>query len=126
MKYHEHPSTYNWSNMPNYGATADTYNLIKDIHDNIGIWYYGQWLSKVDYNCGSTSVPTNFATHKLFTRAFNYTSARSSNYNTEVIKNELRQGKPIILSGGRESGWWIFTSYSGHMWVCDGFRRQLI
>ncbi|WP_324292971.1 Spi family protease inhibitor [Marinifilum fragile] len=79
MKYHQHPTNYNWSNMPNYSATSDTYNLIKDIHDNIGIWYYGEWLSKIEYKCNGTGVPRSFGTHTLFTNAFNYTSANSSN-----------------------------------------------
>lgn len=36
----------------------------------------------------------------------------------ETLKNELRQGFPVVFSGNPE------TSGMGHAWVCDGFDEQ--
>lgn len=59
-----------------------------------------------------------------FINNFGYSSATRSNYNWEVVKQQLRLNQPVILSGGRNTGWWIFNNYSdGHAWVSDGFLR---
>lgn len=115
MKYHNSPSNYNWENMPNTYGTTTTASLINDIHNSI---------SEVSYDCDGTGVDKNYNTAGVFTNHFNYSSANQSSYNKETVKQQLRWNRPVILGGGRKSGWWIFSSYKGgHMWVCDGFRR---
>ncbi len=46
-------------------------------------------------------------------------------FNRDIVKQQLRWNRPVILRGGRKSGWWIFATYSdGHAWVCDGYRSS--
>ena len=65
---------------------------------------------------------------QVFSRtSFGYSAANQGGYNRETVKQQLRWNRPVILSGGRKSGWWIFSSYKdGHMWVCDGYRSSTI
>lgn len=118
MKYHNYPTSYNWANMPNNFGTTTTASLINDIHNSI---------SGISYDCDGTGVNKDYNTAGLFTNNFNYSTASQSGYNTEIVKQELRLNRPVILGGGRDAGWWIFHNYSdGHMWVCDGFSRSKI
>jgi hypothetical protein len=40
------------------------------------------------------------------------------------VVNELNAKRPVILSGGRDTGRWIFGVYSdGHAWVCDDYIK---
>jgi len=117
MKYYQHPSTFNWSLMPNGYGSSETSLLIKAIHD----------VLPVSYSCASSGVNTDCNIANQFTSNFNYSTANQDNYNYETVSNNLRANKPVILSGGRDIGWWIFHNYDdGHMWVCDGFKASTI
>lgn len=118
MKFHEYPSTYNWASMANtYGTTA-TASLINDIHNSI---------SGVSYDCDGTGVDKDYNSAGVFTNHFNYSTANQGGYNREILKQQLKLNRPVILGGGRDSGWWIFHDYSdGHMWVCDGYRSSYV
>lgn len=125
MKYHNHPTSYNWSNMPNNYGTTTTASLIKDIHDAITINMFGNEYPAINYDCDGTGVSSNYNTASVFTNKFGYSTANQGGYNREIVKQQLRWNRPVILSGGRKSGWWIFSSYKdGHMWVCDGYRSS--
>ena len=118
MRYHEFPTNYNWSNMPNNSGSVVTSQLIGDIHNTIG---------SVNYDCDATGVSHDYNVANVFTNGFGYATANQGDYNRETVKQYLRWNKPVILSGGRDDGWWIFHDYTdGHMWVCDGFRRHFI
>ncbi|WP_086478480.1 MULTISPECIES: C10 family peptidase [Arenibacter] len=118
MKFHEYPTNYNWTNMPNTYGTTTTASLINDIHNSI---------SGISYDCDGTGVDKDYNTAGVFTNHFNYSTASQGGYNRDVVKQQLRSNRPVILGGGRDAGWWIFHDYAdGHMWVCDGFRRSLI
>ncbi|MCG2419620.1 C10 family peptidase [Aequorivita sp. F47161] len=123
MRYHQYPTNYNWSNMPTNNMGNNTISsFIKDIHDKIN--YYG---SAVHYECDATGVNTDYNTAGLFRNFFGYSTASSADYNSNIIVNELRANRPVILQGGRNANWWIFNNYDdGHMWVCDGFKRSKI
>lgn len=115
MKYHNYPTNYNWSSMPNSYGTTTTASLINDIHNSI---------SGISYDCDGTGVDHDYNVASVFTNHFNYSSASQAGYNRETIKQQLRLNRPVILAGGSDAGWWIFHNYTdGHMWVCDGFRR---
>ena len=127
MKYHNYPTSYNWSNMPNNYGTTTTASLIKDIHDAITINIFGNEYPAVNYDCDGTGVSSDYNTASVFTHKFGYSAANQGGYNRETVKQQLRWNRPVILSGGRKSGWWIFSSYKdGHMWVCDGYRSSTI
>jgi len=117
MKYYQHPSTFNWSLMPNEYGSSETSRLIKAIHD----------VLPISYSCKASGVNTDYNIANKFTSNFNYSTANQGNYNYETVTNNLRANKPVILSGGRDVGWWIFHNYDdGHMWVCDGFKASTI
>lgn len=117
MKYHQSPSSYNWSLMPNTYGTNETSLLMRDVGDAVNM----------DYGCNGSSASTEDEVASSFINDFNYSSASYSGYNSETVKQQLRWNRPVILRGGRNTGWWIFNQYSdGHAWVCDGFRRSFI
>lgn len=125
MKYHNYPTSYNWNNMPDGNGTTTTASFIKDIHDAITVNLFGNEYSAVSYDCGGTGVSRDYDIASIFTDKFGYYSANQGGYNQETVEQQLDWNKPVILSGGRKSGWWIFSSYEGgHMWVCDGYRSS--
>ncbi len=110
MKYHNHPTNYNWANMPNTYGTPTTAYLIKDIHDAI---------TAIFCHCGGTGVPPDYDLASVFTDKFDYSSATQGSYNKGILQQQLKFNKPVILSGNPESG------SAGHTWVCDGFIRGM-
>ncbi|MDT0676492.1 C10 family peptidase [Autumnicola musiva] len=111
MKYHEFPNNYNWSNMPDNFGSIETSTLIRDIHNNIN-------NSDLTYSCDGTGVDSDYGVAGLFKSNFGYSyaSQKETNFYQEIAKMNLRKGQPVILAGSNSS--------SGHMWVCDGFRRS--
>jgi hypothetical protein len=64
--------------------------------------------------------------NSAFRCGFGYSSAQYIGYagtsNFTIVKDELRNGRPVIFRGGQNEGWWIFGHYAnGHVWVSDGF-----
>lgn len=117
MKFHQYPNSYNWSLMPNTYGTNTTSTLMRDI----GI------AVNMDYGCGGSSADTEDEVASSFRNDFNFSTASYADYNYQTVKQQLRWNRPVILRGGRNTGWWIFNQYSdGHAWVCDGFRRSFI
>ena len=124
MRFHEYPTNYNWSNMPNNSGSTTTASLINDIHNAITVNIFGNEYPAVSYSCDGTGVDKDYNTAGVFTNKFGYSTANQGAYNSETVKQQLRWKRPVILGGGRNDGWWIFNDYTdGHMWVCDGFRR---
>lgn len=114
MKYHEYPSRYNWSDMPNMEGTNSTALLMKDIGNAVNM----------DYKCTGSGANTKKEAVKSFKNDFNYSSASYDGYNYQTVVNELKNKRPVILTGGSKKGWWIFGQYvDGHAWVCDGYKR---
>ena len=110
MKYHQHPTNYNWSSMPLTSATSTTANFIKDIHDAIGNVYNDE----PSYECDGTGVSSSANMGNVLISQFNYSNAIKANYNDNTVKSNISYNRPVILSGS--------NSTSGHMWVCDGYR----
>lgn len=132
MRYHNYPTNFNWSVMPNHSGSTTTSELIYDIHQKIinppnTIFN----PSPLTYYCDGTGVKSSYNVGNLFKNKYNYSTAQ---YNTQFqmphpirMQLEILQNRPVILDGGRKSGWWIFASRrDGHMWVCDGFTRQVL
>lgn len=110
MKYHEYPTSYSWSLMPNIYGTSTTASFISDIHDGIDNEYNNQPM----YDCGATSVYSSKNMGTVLKNQFGYGSATKTNYDHSDVKSNIDNNKPVILSGSNSS--------SGHMWVCDGYR----
>lgn len=117
MKYHQYPASYNWDAMPNTSGSSETSRLMRDIGTSVNM----------DYSCNGSGADTENEVAASFKNDFNYTSATYSDYDSEVVKQQLRGNKPVILRGGRESGWWIFVTYKdGHAWISDGYLTSLV
>ncbi|WP_196894011.1 C10 family peptidase [Aureivirga marina] len=116
MKYHQYPSNYNWSGMPNSYGTTSTATLMADIGDAVNM----------NYGCDGSSADTKGEAPSSFKDDFNYSSADYADYNITKVTNELNVSRPMILKGGKNTGWWIFGIYSGgHAWVCDGYLNYI-
>ena len=113
MKYHRFPSGYDWDAMPNYSGTYETSRLMRDIGRAVGM----------DYECNGSGSSTKNEGASSFVNDFGYSSASYLGYNGSFMFNEIGLNKPVILRGGRKSGWWIFAnSKDSHAWVCDGYK----
>ncbi|MDT0677294.1 C10 family peptidase [Autumnicola musiva] len=119
MKYHQKPSTYSWIQMPNIGGSPQTANLLKDV----------AIAANMEFGCevsGANKEETIMALN-----SFGYNHVQLSDYSgysgNQILKQEIENERPVILTGGRNSGWWIFNRYDdGHAWVCDGYRLSTI
>ncbi|MXV37822.1 hypothetical protein GO491_03885 [Flavobacteriaceae bacterium Ap0902] len=116
MKYHQYPTSYSWSSMPNSYGTSTTSILMRDIGDAVNM----------NYECDGSGADTQDEVASSFKNDFGFSSASYSGYNYQTVKNELSYNRPVILKGGRKSGWWIFAQYKdGHAWVCDGYLNYI-
>lgn len=107
MKFHEHPNTYNWDNMPDSTATNDTQQLIYDI----GI--------AVDMDYGVDGSGSNINKAKdAFVNQFQY-NAVIKDFDYDETANELLIHKrPVYMRGADNQ--FLFFDWDGHAWVCDG------
>jgi len=120
MRYYEYPNTFNWSQMPSNVATNATASFIRTIWDNIP-------ASEKNIQCQATGVDHDYNIANFMKVDFNYTSANNADYNSTTVRQQIDLGQPVILSGGNDTGWWIFHQYSnGHMWVCDGYQHSKV
>ncbi|MCP4553553.1 MAG: hypothetical protein GY834_16260, partial [Bacteroidetes bacterium] len=114
MKFHEYPTNYNWSAMPESSGTTTTASLIRDIHDAIGNVYPGDPY----YNCYGTWTSTA-EMDVVLENEFGYSSSAQTKRDgagfDELIE-DLNNGMPVILAG--------FSRNGGHMWVCDGYMKS--
>ncbi len=114
MKNKQKPSSFSWSNMPLSYGTSTTAALMKDIGCKVNM----------SYGCSGSSATMEDAKY-AFVNYYGYSSATLANYNYNVVQSQLNSGHPVMLSGGTNTGWWIFGSYTnGHAWVCDGYRES--
>lgn len=106
-KYHEKPTTYQWSYMTN-GTTGsnETQRLLADI----------AFLSGTLEGCFESLTTNNGALYAL-TTGLGYNSSTLAGFDLNTIRAELTNSRPVYVSGvnGGQS--------TGHAWVCDGFNR---
>jgi streptopain len=123
MKFHNYPSNYNWSIMPNHIYSSTTTSsganeisrLMRDAGNYVGM----------DWGCELSGADTEDAANALKNN-FGYQSANYSDDYTNLI-NDVQSGYPVILKGGRAEDWILFKIYrDGHAWICDGFESAKI
>jgi len=102
MKSYQYPS-YNWSNMPDNGATSDTKVLIRDVHNRLG--------------SGST-VNTERAAFQYF----GYNATIHSHDAVSAGNQIISTNKPIFM-GGYTNSFFGTPTGNGHSWVCAGVDR---
>ena len=109
MRYFQKPNTYNWANMPNDGsgsyATTDIQSLMRDA---------GLAVHMI-YGCIESGASAD-AIAPALKNTFGYSNASfTTNYDYNIITNNIDSNKPVILCGSGSNG--------GHAWVCDGYNR---
>ncbi len=112
MKYHQWPSTYPWSNIPNIlpyiEGETNLSLLLKDIAEEI----------QLDNQPINNSNASNC--YSALTNVYGY-SCTISSHNRDLVINSIVNDRPVYMSGT--------SSSDGHAWVCDGFedvRRQMV
>lgn len=97
MRFHQHPSRYNWAIMPNAialgdnqsNATLEVAELMRDIGDAVGM----------NYACGGSGAYVSNARNALI-NTFGYSnSANYVDYNLNTVLSELNSNRPIIMDG---------------------------
>jgi hypothetical protein len=106
MRYHQYPSTYNWSAMDPTTATQASQILIRDV----GI------AVDTDYSSSGSSSSINNDLTALHN--YNYSATKIDCNNGKVI-TELKAHRPVIREGFRDQ---IIIPFHGHTWVCDGYH----
>ncbi|MFO7668148.1 MAG: C10 family peptidase [Bacteroidales bacterium] len=109
MRYHEHPTSYNWSQMYYGYSTSTTEAIIADIHDEIN----SEYPALPVYTCTGTGVGGDMSW--VLKNNFDYSNAILANYNYQTVVNNIAYDRPVILTGED-------PTYGKHSWVCSGYR----
>ena len=113
MKYHNHPTNYQWNNMPIENDTCNQtlWTLFNDIHSRIG-------SSNIQYNWDGTPAISNYNMGNLLKNSFGYSNAIQADYNYSTVKQELfTYNRPVIIKGEDKA------TNDAHAWVCDGANQ---
>ena len=113
-------SHYDWDNMlPDYNrrnVTTKQEDAVALLMNDVGI------ATNMQYTDRASSTQSYMAERAL-RNYFDYDAALVTRANEgvdnfiEIVKNELRNGFPLYISGDSRSG-------GGHAWVCDGFDKE--
>jgi hypothetical protein len=119
LRYNQYPTTYQWSQMPDIGASTQTQALFLNIYNYLNS--DGAIVLTCDASTGNTStgVPVSYNVGNFLKNKFNYSSATQASYNDQNVKSEIYGLHPVIIRGGYSSG----GTYHGHAWVCDGLHE---
>lgn len=105
MKYHQWPTSYSWSSMPNSLGSNINYptvlsDFLYDVGQRCGIQY---WLGL----SGSNSTLASMALSH-----FDY-SHSIINHDSVFVQSDIQSGYPVFMQG-------YDSNDIGHTWVCDG------
>lgn len=104
-KFYEYPSSYQWSSMPNTGASDETRRLYKGIYD-----IFDSYGAIAEKDCDGTGINFSYV-DDIFKSKWGYTNAVQSSYNFRSVQGTLEYGVPVIACD------------ANHAWVYDGCRR---
>jgi len=118
INHWESPAGYNYASMPDTWGNTAVATLMRDAGSSVGM----------NYGCSGSGANMGNA-RAAFINSFGYSSAKLSDWGSaslrDRVKANIRWNRPVIFSGGENTGWWIFGQYSnGHAWVCDGYRSS--
>lgn len=128
MAYWKFPARYNWNDMSNYASDAtacligDIFPWVIDIYDVDGS------SCKNDWNMVHAFQNFGYRSCDLAGYVNGYTE--NGGYKHQTVVSNLDQGQPVIL-GAYSSytnilGFISFPKGSGHIWVCDGYKKMSI
>jgi len=113
-------SHYDWDNMlPDYNrrnVTTKQEDAVALLMNDVGI------ATNMQYTDRASGTQSYMAVRAL-RNYFDYDAALVTRFDEgednfiEIVKNELRNGFPLYISGDPSSG-------GGHAWVCDGFDEE--
>lgn len=103
LYYHKKSGTYNWDQIPIYGGTNETYQLVLDAAESVGT-VYGCYQSGASFSKTLGAFKTDFGY-----RYGNY----STNYSYSQARSSLNNNNPVLLTGGT------------HGWICDGYQEYI-
>ena len=114
MKFHQHPTAYNWGNMPN---TVAEYFLPYTNYSTPSFIYGLGFILGLNYATGSTGANDNNIKQALTIYDYSYTVA---NHNATDVLNEIVGNKRPVSMGGYTKQTLGIPHGDGHQWVCDG------
>jgi hypothetical protein len=95
MRYHQYPTSFNWSNMPLTYSTSTTASLLKKLGNSDKL--------NMSYGCDASASNTGNIPGVL--TGYDYTSGGSyQDFNRFTVESDLYSGYPVILAGGRNAG----------------------
>jgi len=113
-------SHYDWDNMlPDYNrrnVTAKQEDAVALLMNDVGIATNMQYTNRA-------SGTQSYMAERALRNYFDYDASMVTRANEgvdnfiEIVKNELRNGFPLYISGDSKTG-------GGHAWVCDGFDEE--
>ena len=113
-------SHYDWDNMlPDYNrrnVTTKQEDAVALLMNDVGIATNMQYTDRA-------SGTQSYMAERALRNYFDYDAALVTRANEgvdnfiEIVKEELRNGFPLYISGDSRSG-------GGHAWVCDGFDKE--
>lgn len=120
IRYHQQPTTYNYSIMPNRfnGVTTvgsdEMARLIRDV-GNAVLMEWGCSSSSSNIGLISRALRINFGYPRI---------VEVESFNLNRVKEEVYNRRPVLLSGGPKEYILGVIPYrgTGHAWVCDGYR----
>lgn len=120
MRYHEYPTNYNWSSMPNGPISASSQpsgtNNIAQLMYDAGDAVNMNWNCNFSGALGSDMEPA-------MENDFNYsTSTNYENYDMWDLKDDIdlsSPDRPAVVTA-------FDSQYGGHAWVADGTRMYYI
>lgn len=113
VRYHEWPTTYNWSLIPyapSSSGTSELHRFILDIRN----------FANVTYKDEGTGASMNDA-KKAFQR-LQYSPSLIDYKRSETI-HEIKNNRPVFMGGDRVSEFFGLMR-KGHTWVCDGYKKN--
>ena len=138
MKYYEYPQRAigGVSSYQGYDITYDDYdwaNMLDKYEDGMYTEQQGNAVAKLMWHCGAnvemaygtdaSSASTSFVSASLknvfgYSQSVQYVEKMAYRWTdwTALFKNEIDNGRPIIVSGN--------DGYGGHAFVCDGYNSQ--
>ncbi len=113
-------SHYDWDNMlPDYNrrnVTTKQEDAVALLMNDVGIATNMQYTDRA-------SGTQSYMAERALRNYFDYDASMVTRANEgvdnfiEIVKNELRNGFPLYISGDSKTG-------GGHAWVCDGFDEE--
>ncbi|MCC8072210.1 MAG: C10 family peptidase [Bacteroidales bacterium] len=104
MKFHQKPTTYAWSSMPDNSASDITASLLYDVAEAVHTQY------------GDTASSSNYVYAQSALKNFGYSKAAYTSYTWAKTRDEVASGRPLYMRGTDSA------TNSGHAWVCDGYK----